>query len=398
MADTFAPVYWIRLGGKRLPDDLAQRILSVSVDEEDGKLAKVDVVFMNSDLALLDTDALRNEQALSVQWGYVGDMAMASIDGTVRKVAGFKERTVTAYGEAHAMAGKTRSKTWGHVRYSDVAKTIAGFWSLKPVVTDTKVIHTQVAQTNESDYKLLARLAEEVGYEFFVSEQELHFHPKEYGAVPELALMYYNGQDGTLLEFEPEESSLGEASEIAVAGVDPMEKVPVEARASNATADREAVGPTGGYYSISGETGAATYSPMAVNTSRRVASAASTQEEAKEKADGEFAKAESRVVSARVVTVGNRLLRPGIIVTIYGVGKLYSGNWRVCKAVHTLGPNGWTVEAKLERNTTADGSGKEESAAQVNQGKAQAPADGADAVRMPSKTVTISGESGKRVK
>lgn len=381
---TYAPTYYVRVDNQSLPEELAQRILSVEIDEEDGKLPKVTVSLQNQDLALIDDDRLTTGKRFSVRWGYLGSLNWGEVSGSVKKVKGFLTRDVVAYGEALAMASQTETRVWSNVRYSDIAREIAARWGLTPIVAETSAVHEQVAQSNESDFKFLQRLAQKVGYTVESDGEILRFGPKDFGAAPVLALVY-RGRDGSILTFDPVEEEVGEPGEVRVVAMDPQEKRVIVAQADNESTEREAAGPV--YFSA--ETGAeVAVSPVDPEVKRQIASVVATVEEAKEQADAEFRKAEESIIKAKAKVIGDPRLRAGKIITIRGVGRRYSGNWRIKKAVHRLGA-GYLVELELERNATPAVAGKEETQAMVNSKAAQVSSD--------IREIVYSGETGRVV-
>lgn len=381
---TYAPTYYVRVDDQRLPEELAQRILSVEIDEEDGALPKVTVSFHNHDLALIDDDRLSTGRKFSVRWGYLGELNWGEIAGEIKKVKGFLTRDVVAYGEALAMATQTESRVWQNVRYSDIAREIAAKWGLKPIIEETTAIHEQVTQSNESDFKFLQRLAQKVGYTVECDGEILRFGPKNFGDSPVLALVY-RGREGNILSFDPVEEEAGEPGEVRVTTLDPQEKKVIVAQADNQSTDREATGPV----FFSAETGAeVVVSPVDPEVKRQIASVVATYEEAKEQADAEFRKAEESIIKAKAKVVGDARLRAGKIITIRGVGRRYSGNWRIKRAIHRLG-SGYVVDLDLERNAAPPTRGKEETQATVNPKAAE--------VSSEVREIVYSGETGQVV-
>lgn len=378
----YAPTYYVRLDGERLPEELAQRILSVEIDEEDGKVPKVTVTFRNDDLAIIDDERLSTGRTFSVRWGYLNELNWGEVSGSVQKVSGFLTRQLVAYGEGLAMASVTESRVWNNVRYSDIAHEIAGKWNLRPVIQETPALHEQVTQSNESDFKFLQRLAQSVGFTVECDGMELRFGPKDFGAAPVMSLVY-RGRDGTIISFDPTEEEAGEPGEVTVASLDPMEKTAIVVQATNENVERVAAGPV----SFSGETGAqVAVSPVNPDTKRQIPSTAATVEEAKEEADAQFRKAEESILKGKLRVMGSPLLRAGKIVTLRGVGKRYGGNWRITRAIHRIG-SGYIVELDVERNATAPVPGKEETQAAVNP---QAASESSEA-----RKVVYSGDTGR---
>ncbi|MEW6104854.1 MAG: contractile injection system protein, VgrG/Pvc8 family [Bacillota bacterium] len=365
--ETYAPVVYIKVDGKRLPDELAERVLGLEFEDDAEKLPKLTVRFNNADLEITDHPLFAMGKKVQAQWGYIDGELSEPVTCTVKAIRGFKVRELVAYGEGHKLADKAKSRVWKNLKYSDIARQIAQEHNLKPVVEDTKIAHEQVAQTNQTDLNFLKELAEKINFQCYEENGELHFHSKRLDAKPTLAFAYYNGEYGNLVNFEPVEKTLSEPNEVAVSGVDPMEKKPFIAKANDSNVERDAVAE--GTYLYDGASGSETFKPG--ETGKKVASTARTPSEAKQQADAGFKKAEEETVEASIETVGEPRLRAKQVVTLYGLGKRYSGNWYVKNVRHVVG-QGYRCFATLERNATGDpkAAGAKETGAKVNADKA----------------------------
>jgi len=68
-----------------------------------------------------------------------------------------------------------RNRQWGQVTPTYIARKIAGEYGLRAVLTSTNWILPYEVQANESDFCFLNRIAEKVGYRFWVSGGTLYF-------------------------------------------------------------------------------------------------------------------------------------------------------------------------------------------------------------------------------
>lgn len=383
--ETYAPVVYIKVDGKRLPDELVERVLEVEFEDDTEKLPKLTVRFNNADLEITDHSLFAMGKRVQAQWGYIDGELSKPVICTVKAIRGFRVRELVAYGEAHKLADKAKSRVWKNLKYSDIARQIAEEHSLKPVVEDTKIAHEQVAQTNQTDLNFLKELADKVNFQCYEENGELHFHPKKLDSKPSLAFAYYNGEYGNLIIFEPTEKTLAEPNEVAVSGVDPMEKKPFIAKANDSNVERDAVAE--GTYLYDGASGSETFKPG--ETGKKVASTAKTPSEAKQQADASFRKAEEETVEASIETVGEPGLRAKQVVTLYGLGKRYSGNWYVKNVRHLIG-QGYRCSATLERNATGSpkAAGAKETSAKVNTEKAPLESE---------RKIVYSGETGQEL-
>lgn len=68
-----------------------------------------------------------------------------------------------------------KTRTWGQVTGTYIAKKIAGEYSLRAVLTKTDWILPYEVQANESDFKFMNRLADKIGFRFWVSGGTMYF-------------------------------------------------------------------------------------------------------------------------------------------------------------------------------------------------------------------------------
>jgi len=68
-----------------------------------------------------------------------------------------------------------KSKIWNKKKHSEIVKEIAGNYSLKVDPSDTKTVHEEVKQGNQSDYDFVKYLAKLNGCEFFAVGDNLYF-------------------------------------------------------------------------------------------------------------------------------------------------------------------------------------------------------------------------------
>lgn len=377
----------IKLDGKPLPAELAARSLGATVEFTDQKLPKVTLPFSNTDLAITDHDLLNMAKHVSVQWGYLGGERSKEYRATVKKITGFKVIKLLAYdAEGTKLTGTGTPKVWTNLKYSDIARQIAEKHGLKADVEDSGIAKEQVNQSAQTDLAFLQGLGEEIGFECYIEGGVLHFHKRRYGAKPAVALHYYNGMYGDVIDFNPAEETLNEADEATATGMDPMTKDPIVTKADNETTERDALGQ--GTYMIDWLTGA--WDKLTGAVGKQVPTTAPTASEAKTQADAKFRQAEEDSIKATVQTVGKPGLVAGMLVTVTGVGKRWSGNWYIAQVTHELSGK-YTCTLELERNATNDA--KHATGGTAN---TQKP-DGAATAGQPA-TVIISGSTGQVVK
>lgn len=108
---------------------------------------------------------------MQVWYGYVNHH---TVDSHADSGSNAMQVTYACIGTSKPMnTDKTRS--WGQVTGSYMAKTIAAEYGLRAVLTSSSWILPSEIQANESDFKFLNRMADKIGYRFWVSGGTLYF-------------------------------------------------------------------------------------------------------------------------------------------------------------------------------------------------------------------------------
>jgi hypothetical protein len=104
-------------------------------------------------------------------YGYVNHHTIDSNSDSGSKVM---QITYTCIGMSKPM-NTDQTRTWGEVTGTYMAKKIAAEYGLRAVLSSTDWVHDYEVQSNESDFKFLNRMADKVGYRFWVSNGTLYF-------------------------------------------------------------------------------------------------------------------------------------------------------------------------------------------------------------------------------
>lgn len=104
-------------------------------------------------------------------YGYVNHH---TIDGNSDSGSNTMQITYACIGTSKPM-NTDKTRTWGEVTGTYIAKKIAGEYSLRSVLTSTNWILPYEVQANESDFKFLNRIADKMGFRFWVSGGTLYF-------------------------------------------------------------------------------------------------------------------------------------------------------------------------------------------------------------------------------
>jgi len=106
-----------------------------------------------------------------VWYGYVNHHTVdANADSGTKNM----QVTYTCIGTSKLMNSDV-TKTWGQVTGTYMAKTIAGKYGMRAVLSPSTWVLPSEVQANESDFKFLSRIANKIGYRFRVSGGTLYF-------------------------------------------------------------------------------------------------------------------------------------------------------------------------------------------------------------------------------
>ncbi len=117
---------------------------------------------------------------IEVKMGY-GDRLESVFKGLITSVkfdfpsGGSPSLSVECHDKSYLMMKHKLSFAWHYLPSSAIAVILATLYGLDFVVDFSIDIHETVQQENESNYSFLQRLANKIGYEFFISGETLYF-------------------------------------------------------------------------------------------------------------------------------------------------------------------------------------------------------------------------------
>ena len=252
--DTYGPTFLIQIDGHDLSADITQEIRSFVFEDNERELDVLEITVTNRGLRFVDDPLFQEGNEITAKFGYAQNLS-AKKKAVIKDIDydfpedGDPTITLRAYDKGHKLAGRENQKVWTApppgIIYSEIAAELAVKHGLTPKVTESKVHHLRVAQSNISDAAFLKKLAETArardgegvaGYAFYVQDDELHFHPPALDQEPVLLLEYATATQGILRSFKPatqSQGAKGAGTETKAVGVDPRKKEPIEHRASN---------------------------------------------------------------------------------------------------------------------------------------------------------------------
>lgn len=350
---TYEPVRYITIEGKVLPKDISDDVLNFIYDDVADKMDELRITVLDRELKHIDDPMLQEGKEIKVRWGYVDDLSETRTC-TIKEIecdfpeGGDPTITIVAFDQGHKLTGRASRKSWTNTNVATVVKDIAAKHNMKPVIDIPGDIQREFfSQGGKNDMEYLRQLAAEVGCELKIKNSELIFAPDEMGKAPTVRFAYRSEQDGYLKSIKirsDSEAEKGASKETEAPGVDPVKGEPFTPKGSAADAkylvdlkdggDRKETPPDAGH----DETGR-----VAVTTS---ADSAAATDAAKSRATN----AAKGAISADIVTIGLPYLAATTAIVLEGVGRKYSGSWKVEGVRHVIDDSGYICEIEAVKS------------------------------------------------
>jgi phage protein D len=324
--DTLTPAFKLRVNGAELPQEAVADVMAVGV------LDDVDAASMCT-LQLKGWDGV----AMKVKWmdGELVGLEPDFPEGSPPTL------TVRGYDLRHRLMRERRTHSYLQAKDSDVAVQIAQAASLRMRADDSGVVFPYLLQHNQTDYQFLAARAARIGWELMADGTSLVFRPRPSADAPALTLR----RETDLLNLRMRLSSMGQAAEREVRGWSPKDKQAVTAQAS--VSDQ---GPLmGGTASGAATANRAFQRGRAVVVNRPLQG----QEEADQLARRGIREMGLGYIQAEGTSIGEPLLRAGIVVKFEGLGERFSGHYYVGRAEHRFScQGGYQTRFSARRNAS----------------------------------------------
>jgi uncharacterized protein involved in type VI secretion and phage assembly len=233
--------------------------------------------------------------------------------------AGGVELMVRGYDRSHALIRARKVRTFQNQTSSDIVSKVLSEAGFNPQCDSTGDPHDFMAQANETDWDFIWRLAERVGFEFVVQDTTAHF--RKPSADNPVDLQWPQ----TLRSFSPRVTATQQAQQVTLAAFDPKAKQAIGVTASSPDqvarigVERSAVA------------GAFDGADVHIATEP-----VKTRSEGQAVAQALLDKLANGYIAAEGVSDGNPNIRAGTCVQVSGLGRKFSGLYRVAAATHIL--------------------------------------------------------------
>ncbi len=270
---------------------------------------------------------------------------------------------VRGYAKTNRLHLGRHSRTFTNQSDSDIVRTIAKEVGLTPEIDKTEVKYAYVLQQNQTNMEFLTTRAERMGYQVYTSGDKLYFKKSEAERSAAVTLKF--GE--TLRSFRPCATLAHQATKVQVRSWDGERKMAIKGEAQlNTKLNQATLGKTGGEQVRA----ALQMDAPAVIVDAPVTSV----EEANALAQGLANDLSRAFVEAEGVCFGNPQIKAGMVVTLTGLGKRFSGNYFVTTARHVYSAAGYyvtfTVSGRQPQTIQQLLTGRDQSARQ-RQGRVQ---------------------------
>lgn len=264
-------------------------------------------------------------------------------------------------------------KDWSNTKASDIARSIASYHGLKPIIDDTDTVHAFMPQGSKSDYdllKYLSRIQKSGSWRFYIKNDALYFTRLKLEQESFKTFIYNNGE-GEVISFRPysrETSKNNAARSTIVTSVDPFTNKPIQ-KSINDTTSKDDV-KLGDYavHTYDGD-GKEISGPSKNNSQKRPSKIQSAQndpdrsggiiyspgdsDEIENIGNSEKKGATLHELLADMQVEGIPDIMSDLIVTMNNVSKRDIGNWFINRAKHVISPDGgYILDISMKKNAT----------------------------------------------
>lgn len=346
MIETFyAPRFDIRIAGSSLSANVSNQVMNVTFEGDLDIAAMFTITLRNPDNLLLDSALFDFGTRVEIHIGYGNDLRPMMLGEITSLEPSFPEGGVptlriSGYDLSYRMRNNQRDRTFENVTDSQIATQIAIDAGLIPVVDASSIFHREKLQRSGSDMALLKELAQANFFEVYVQWDTLYFQQPR----PQTeAVMLEWGKN--LSSFSPRISSGSLAGTQVVRSYNEelAQTVVASAAASDFDLDtlQERLG-SSALDLLSSLGRRLIYDEKVASTADALTVAKSAMQEL---LDGLYEGSGS--------CIGIPELQAGQYILIQGVGKRFSGTYRIRKVTHTIDEGGYRTNFDVTQKSGA---------------------------------------------
>lgn len=348
--DIYAPVFRVKLADETLPIDT---FTSVDLDENLESPAML-TLSLNETIDIdkqifkwLDDKRITPGNEIVISFGYASTPGkQALIRGRIKALSpgflstGIPTLSIEGYDLSHDLQKTEVEFGDTNVTYSKVVKDIAKNNNLDSGgIEPTNIPHPKVERRkNEKDYAFVKRLADEIGFEFFVRDKTLYFRAPKDNKFGEVTF----GFRQNFMSFNPRMTTATLVNEVRVTAWNDKDKEGISEIASISDIKSSVGIPDFGRI-VEQSQG----QKVKVRMEGRVVR---SREEARNLAIAELKRRNNGFIQGTLECAGNPQLRPGMTVKIEKISIRFSGVYYITRARHSIGEGGYKTTLDVRRS------------------------------------------------
>lgn len=347
--DKDTPAFSLRMKGKSINEDLLRRVIFYEYEDSES-VDKLTVKFDNKDFSIDEDEFFELGNMIETKYGYVNDLCRNRLM-IIHKINGLKEITVEGFEPVLQFKRPGKGRIIKDSTLDNLVSKIATTYKLKYKTEERKDISGNVLKFNYNqpdgspDMSFLASVGGQIGYKVWIETDTLYFMPRKYWQSPYMKFVYY-GDEGQILDFDPESVNLNKDSKMNTAGIDIETKQPYKIVEDGSNSKEKRLSKRN--YNYEKQTNRKTSKD---GTTKKVI--ANTKKEAENKLLGIYNIEMEDQIKAEMIVIGEPALASKRIIEVHGVKK-YSGKYFVPNVIHTISENGYISKANLVRNSQFD--------------------------------------------
>jgi len=318
-------------------DGYSATVNRVMVDETIDKISYAEIVLANNSMDMSTDDLFSPNKEMTITTGFQGDTyEVRDVFETVNPLFRVSRSGIIimrGFSTGIIATRDGRQTVYYNKTHSDIANEIAGFYNWGKDIDATRLSYPQIMQAGKTDYQLLKEMSFLNGFDFYISNNILHFH----GLREEKPIALYSPTMIYSGEFEIE--SEGRAVTVGISEYDPLKGTVFNV---NSIDSGKSVINENGTDVVGWDDLSAIRKLFLVDAGQFL-----TKGEAQLFVDG-LQNAGRYVVRANIKAMGNELIHPRSLVEIMGMGR-FSGVYYVREVTHTIQNNDYICDLVIVR-------------------------------------------------
>ena len=336
-----SPSYEVKVNGAVIPSDY--NLVSLVVYNSINRLANARFIFLDGDASKADFP-LSNKpdfvpgSTVEISAGYKGQNQLIFKGMVIKHSIKLKENKSTFLmidcRHDAVKATKTRkNKIFTDQKDSDIFSSVLQPYSISANADDTTVQHKEMVQFNCTDWDFIISRAEANGMFVITDNADLKLSKPALSATEVMELKFGNN----LLEFDAEMDARYQFDTVKATGWDATNQAIVEATGSAPSGLQQQGNLSAG--DLSSKTGDADINHKT--------SALITETELGAWADAQQLKYSLSKIRGRAKCQGSDILKPGVIVSLQGVGNRFNGKAYVSAVRHEINQGNWLSDVEF---------------------------------------------------